>query len=536
LSERKVARRIIEELKREPISGKQGFSKLKYRISSEEGLRRILKDHEIIQYLAGDEMGLVPLLRGKEVRSASGIYTVAVMTRPWKCPKDSPCIYCPGGVDAGTPQSYIGNEPALMRGLQTGFDPYLQVRYRLDQYRTIGHNPSKVQLIVMGGTFPATEPDYQDWFVRRCLEAMNDYPNRPCPRQPSYTLQSAETRNSRGRVRCIGITMETRPDWAGSGSVDRMIELGATLVEMGVQCLDDRILMAVDRGCTVDDAVEATRTLRDSGLKVGYHMMPGLPDSSPQGDIDDLRRIFEDERFKPDYLKIYPTLVMEGTGLHKMWRMGTFRALSDEDAVELIARATPFFPRWVRVARIQRDVPAGIIVDGVRKSNLRELVDERAKALGIRCHCIRCREVGLAGIRQGKITALEPEMARESYAAGNGTEEFLTVEDKKRDLLVGFLRLRIPSEGARRKEVIGSAVIRELHVYGPQLPVGDREPNGYQHKGWGAMLLQRAEEIAREEYDLPRISVLPGVGVREYYRRRGFRKVRSSPFMVKVLV
>jgi len=455
------------------------------------------------------------------------------MTKPWRCPKERPCVYCPGGIENGTPQSYLGKEPALMRGVQTNFDPYMQVRYRLEQYKTIGHKPSKVQLIIMGGTFPATDLEYQEWFVTSCLEAMNDYPGHSPYRW--VQLEDAQSRNSSSRVRCIGITMETRPDWAKETQTNRMIRLGATLVEIGVQALDDSILSGVARGNTISDVIEATRILRDSGLKVGYHMMPGLPGSNWERDLEDLRRIFEEEDFKPDYLKIYPTLVIEGTRLYEMWRSGEYRALTTKEATDLLVEAHSYFPKWVRVARIQRDVPAYIIQDGVKNSNLREIVEGRLRNLGIRCSCIRCREVGLAKIRGGTVDDLKPQILRESYGAGGGTEEFLSVEDRRKDLLVGFLRLRIPSEKAHRQEVKNSGVVRELHIYGQHTPVGETLPSGYQHRGWGSMLLQKAEELVEKEYGLRRVAVLPGVGVRAYYRQRGYRKVPSSPFMVKML-
>jgi elongator complex protein 3 len=528
-----VARKIIEAYKASPSMGSSGLVRLKYKASSEAGLGRVPRNHEIIKYLRQGEEWLVPMLRGKGVRSASGIYTIAVMTKPSPCPKDKPCSYCPGGPKADTPQSYLGNEPALMRGVQTGFDPYLQVRYRLDQYTTIGHSPSKVQLIIMGGTFPATDLDYQEWFVCRCLQAMNDYPHHK--NHVAWSLEDAQRRNGSSRVRCIGITMETRPDWACRAQIDRMLGLGATLVELGVQALDDGILAGVNRGHSTADVVEATRALRDSGLKVGYHMMPGLPGSHPSRDLGDLKRIFEDADFRPDYLKIYPTLVIGGTALHSLWREGKYRALSTEEAVELIGEAHRFFPKWVRVARIQRDVPAGIIADGVKRSNLREIVDAWLDEKGIRCRCIRCREVGLSAMRSGRAGQYEGSLARETYGAGEGTEEFLSFEDRKSDLLIGFLRLRIPSVKAHRREIKGAGVVRELHIYGQQVAVGERGGPGFQHRGFGARLLEEAERIVRDEHGLKRIAVLPGVGVRGYYRARGYRKVPSSPFMVKAL-
>ncbi|MDI9643924.1 MAG: tRNA uridine(34) 5-carboxymethylaminomethyl modification radical SAM/GNAT enzyme Elp3 [Candidatus Verstraetearchaeota archaeon] len=530
--EERVARRIIEYLKQKEV-GKEKLAQLKYRICKEEGMARVLKDHEVARYLKEEEGWLRELLRCKRVRGASGIYTVAVMTRPSKCPKERPCLYCPGGLGFGTPQSYLGNEPALMRGIQTNFDPYLQVRRRIDQYVAIGHHPSKIHLIVMGGTFPATDLEYQEWFMTRCFQAMNDYPESLDWRWQS--LESAMDANEYAKVRCTGITLETRPDWAKQTQTDRMIWLGATLVEMGVQALDDRTLELVGRGHSVRDVVSATRILRDSGLKVGYHMMPGLPGRDMQDDLMDLERIFEDQDFRPDYLKIYPTLVIGGTALHELWREGRYRAMGVEEAAELLKEASRHFPEWVRVARIQRDVPAEIIVDGVKASNLREMVEASLSREGAKCRCIRCREIGMAEVRGYGVKSIDPIVKVYTYEAGMGQEEFVSVEDEKDGLLVGFLRLRIPSELAHRSEVKGAAIIRELHIYGKQIPVGEKDEEGYQHRGWGTRLLERAEEITREKYDLRRIVVLPGAGVRGYYRKRGFSKVRSSPFMAKTI-
>jgi elongator complex protein 3 len=306
-------------------------------------------------------------------------------------------------------------------------------------------------------------------------------------------------------------------------------------VEMGVQALDDRILEGVNRGHRTADAVEATRAMRDSGLKVGYHMMPGLPGSDPSRDLADLKRIFEDPDFRPDYLKIYPTLVIGGTALHRLWREGKYTALSTEAAAKIISEAHRSFPKWVRVARIQRDVPAGIIADGVKKSNLREIVDAKLMEEGIRCRCIRCREVGLSAIREGKTDTGKVSLSRETYEAGGGAEEFLSFESKGSDLLIGFLRLRIPSAEAHRPEVREAGVVRELHIYGQQVAVGEKGVQGFQHRGFGARLLEEAERVTWEEYGRSRMAVLPGVGVRGYYRAKGYRKVPSSPFLAKDL-
>jgi elongator complex protein 3 len=505
------------------------INKVKYIFSQKIG--RVLKNIEILKYLEKNEEELIKILRSKKVRGASGIFTVAVMTKPSKCPKEEPCSYCPGGINYGTPQSYIGKEPALMRAIQNNFDPYKQVMQRLFQYVNMGHTPSKIQLIIMGGTFPAMDLDYQEWFVTRCLEAMNDFPYSKPYRWTS--LEEAQRKNEKSNIRCIGITMETRPDWAKEIHVDRMIRLGATLVEIGVQTLDDEILRKVKRGCTTKDTIEATRILRDSGLKVGYHMMPGLPGSNFDKDLEDLRRIFEDEDFKPDYLKIYPTLVVEGTELYKEWLEGKYKPMQTEDVINLLIKAHKYFPKWVRISRIQRDIPANIIVDGVKKSNLREEFEKRLKEMGLKCKCIRCREIGLLKIKEGEIPDINPSIKIEEYNASKGIEFFISVEDK--DYLIGFLRLRIPSEYAHRKEVKNAGVIRELHIYGPQVPIGKKFDDAYQHRGYGTMLLKKAEDIVLNEFNLKNIVVLPGVGVRDYYRKRGYRKILNSPYMIKKL-
>ncbi len=473
----------------------------------------------------------------KPTRILSGVAPVAIMSRPFPCPHGK-CLYCPGGPDVGTPQSYVGEEPALMRARRVNYDPYLQVRARLRQYEYLGYFPSKVELIVMGGTFPAFPVSYQEWFVASALEAMNRYPD-PVP-PPEVSLEEAQLRNESARVRCVGITIETRPDWGMEPHADLMLRLGATKVELGVQSVYDDILERVRRGHSVRDTVEATSVLKDSGFKIVYHIMPGLPGSDPDRDLEMIKQLFEDPRFRPDYLKIYPTLVIEGTELYEMWRRGEYSALSDEEAIELISEMYRYIPKYVRIQRVQRDVPAPIIEAGPRKSNLRELVEKRCIEKGIRIREIRWREVGRRALKHGVLP--DPRnlrITRMTYEASEGIEEFLAVEDEVNDVLVGLLRLRIPSEHAHRPEIRGQrvAVVRELHVYGPMVGVGDsaNAPFELQHRGWGRRLLREAERIAEEEYGAKRILVLSGIGVREYYRRLGYRRPPNSPYMVKDL-
>ncbi|MEM4789009.1 MAG: tRNA uridine(34) 5-carboxymethylaminomethyl modification radical SAM/GNAT enzyme Elp3 [Ignisphaera sp.] len=468
----------------------------------------------------------------RPTRMLSGVIVVAVMTKPYPCPHGK-CIYCPGGPEYGTPQSYIGKEPALMRGIQTNFDPYLQFHLRLRQYEFLGHIPSKVDVVVMGGTFTAMPLDYQEWFITSIYEAANRYP-KPKP-EVLPSLEEAQVSNESAYIRIVGLTIETRPDVCKEKHVDNMLRFGATKVEIGVQSIYDDILKVIERGHSVKDVIEATRILKDSGFKVAYHIMPGLPGSNLDKDLDMVCELFENPDFKPDMLKIYPTLVIEGTKLYEMWRKGLYKALTDEEAVELIAKMYRCIPKWVRVIRIQRDIPAQLIIAGPKKANLRELVEKRTLEMGIEINEIRFREVGRQALYRG-IKPSTIEITKEIYEASKGIEVFLAAEDTQNKVLVGLLRLRIPSSYVHRPEIDSrTALVRELHVYGPQIPVGEYWEKGWQHKGWGSKLLKTAEEIARYEFNCTKILVLSGVGVREYYRKHGYSRPQGSPYMVKLL-
>ncbi len=471
-------------------------------------------------------------------RILSGVAPVAIMSKPFPCPHGR-CAYCPGGPEYGTPQSYIGDEPALMRARRVNYDPYRQVYVRLKQYEYLGYEPCKVDLIVMGGTFPAAPLNYQEWFVAMAFEAMNRYPN-PEPPDKAPSIEEAHLRNESARIRCVGLTIETRPDWGMERHADVMLWLGATKVELGVQSIYDDVLRRVERGHGVAETVESTRILRDAGFKIAYHVMIGLPGSDADRDVEMIRELFEDPRFRPDYLKIYPTLVIKGTKLYEWWVRGEYRALSDEEAVEIICKAYRYIPKYVRVLRVQRDVPAQIIEAGPRKGNLRELVERACLERGVRIREIRWREAGRRAYKHGVLP--DPRnlrITRTTYEAGEGIEEFLAVEDEVNDVLVGLLRLRIPSDKAHRPEVRGCrvAIVRELHVYGPMVPLGRRPERvmEWQHRGWGRRLMAEAERIAREEYNARKMLVLSGVGVREYYRRLGYFRPSGSPYMVKNL-
>jgi elongator complex protein 3 len=465
----------------------------------------------------------------KLTRMMAGVTIVAIMTQPFSCPHGK-CIFCPGGVEYNTPQSYYGREPVLMRAMRNNYDPFYQVNSRLTQYVNMGHVPSKVELIIMGGTFLATPLDYQDWFVTMALEAMNRFPSKE---KPSFVyLEDAQRKNETANVRAVGITVETKPDWAKEWHADQMLRLGVTKVELGVQTIYDEILKFTNRGHTVRDSIEATRILKDSGFKIVYHIMLGLPKADPDKDLEAFKTIFEDPNFRPDMIKIYPTLVVESAPLVHLWRRGLYKPYDTETLVELISKMYRYIPKWVRVMRIHRDIPADVILAGNKKGNLRELVEQRVEQKGIKINEIRYREVGYMWLHRNKLPN-EPKLKRIIYEASDGIEVFLSFEDDN-DILIGYLRLRYPSERAHRKEIDSkTTIVRELHVFGIEVPVGQWDEFGFQHKGYGTALLREAERISREEFDARRILVLSGIGVREYYRKRGY--YQFGPYMAKDL-
>ncbi len=471
----------------------------------------------------------------KPVRAVSGVLVVAVMTHPYPCPHGR-CVYCPGGVREGTPQSYVEKSPAVLRAKQHGFHPYLQTHARLSQYVAMGHNPSKVEVIVMGGTFPAMPLDYQEWFIANVLEALNRFPKSSIPAKWIY-LEDAMRRNEKAKVRCVGLTIETRPDWSKEKQIDRFLHLGATRIELGVQTIYDDVLRKIKRGHMVRDTIVATQLLKDAAYKVAYHIMPGLPGSDLDRDLEMMRTLFDDSKFRPDMLKIYPTIVVPGTELYEWWKKGKYRSYTDEEIVEFLIKALRIIPKYVRIMRIQRDIPLQYVAAGVKIGNLREVVYREALKRGIKPVEIRFREVGHYILRTGKTPAPENiKLTKLLYEASGGWEVFLSFEDLKNDVLVGFLRLRIPSSEAHRREIDSrTALVRELHVYGFQTPVGVKYDTSWQHRGYGRRLLKAAEDIALNEFDCKRILVISGVGVRDYYRKHGYRKVKGSFYMGKKL-
>lgn len=461
-------------------------------------------------------------LRLKPTRTLSGVSVVAVMTSPWRCPHGK-CTYCPGGPEFGTPQSYTGEEPSALRGAQFGYDPYLITRHRLSALEEIGHTVSKVEVILMGGTFTSRPVEWQEETIRRTFDALNGVA------APSADLPTAHAANVDARSRCVGLTVETRPDQASAEQLRKLVEWGVTRVEFGVESLRDPVLDHVHRAHSVQDVVDATSRARELGLKVAFHMMPGLPGMDPEKDVHDLAQLFSDERFQPDMLKLYPCLVLAGTGLHEEWKAGRYQPYDADTAAEVLARAKERLPRYVRIQRVQRDIPARLIAAGVRKSNLRQLALQKLAERGKRCPCLRCREVGR---RAAVASDAAFELHREEYRAAGGREVFFSWEESATDSLAGFLRLRFP-----RGDVpsgLQDPVIRELKVLGVEVPVDDATPGAgqVQHRGYGRRLVEAAEEEARAS-GARRLFVISAVGTRGYYAKLGFEP--AGPWMAKAV-
>ena len=445
----------------------------------------------------------------KASRTISGVTPVAVMTKPFACP--GKCVYCPSSPEA--PKSYTVESPAVLRARSCGFDARKQVEVRLKTLAEMGHARDKIELIIMGGTFLSCPRDYQYEFIKDCYDGLNG--------ATSSSLEEARKLNEDAEHRCVGLCIETRPDFCGEEEIRTMLDFGATRVELGVQTLDDEIHCLTKRGHGVAEVVSATRLLRDCGFKVYYHWMPGLPGSTPEHDLEQSRQLFEDPRFRPDGLKLYPTLVVRGAELENWYRDNHYRPYRDEVMTDLLIAIKVLIPRYVRISRLMRDIPGKFIVAGSRDLAMRGTIRKEMEQAGVRCGCIRCREYGHR--RRDGWPVGEPCLTRSDYETLGGKEIFLSYEDEN-ETLFGLLRLRVNGQ---------KAIVRELHIFGPEVPLGKRLEQGAQHHGLGEGLLREAERIAGEDFKAPRLSVLSGVGAREYYRSLGYRL--EGAYMVKDL-
>ncbi len=544
---------INQLLKKIPVKNQnEYFLKLKRKASKKFGLqnptniellktyREMTKNNVILRQAQGDiNKTIENLLITKNMRTLSGVAVIAVLTKPYPCP--GTCKFCPNEKDM--PKSYLSNEPAVMRAILTDFHPYKQVQARLKSLETTGHKTDKIELIIMGGTFSYLPKQYQTWFVKECFRACNGAvgADRDLPLQHKL--------NEKAKHRIIGLTLETRPDYIDEKEIIRMRKLGATRVELGVQSIYDDVLKLNKRGHSVTATIRATRLLKEAGFKINYHLMPNLPGSNYKRDLAMFKELFSNPDFQPDMLKIYPCVVVKNAPIYKWLKTGKYKPYSDQELIELLAEIKKIIPYYVRIMRLIRDIPSTSIVAGNKISNLRQVLKKKSEEEKWQCKCIRCREVRDKFIPRSDVGAgrdLPLRLFRQDYNASNGKEIFLSFEDRERKNIYSLLRLRINS-GVHSLECILrqaqdddyrlkpelQAIIREVHTYGQMMPIKSKNKKSPQHIGLGKKLILEAERITQKEFNLKKITVISGVGVRDYYRKLGYRL--ENGYMVKNL-
>ncbi len=489
-------------------------------ICTKYALERIPKNHEILSTVTGNDYTILQkILLKKPVKTASGVAVIALMPKPYGCPHGR-CTYCPGGIEFNSPNSYTGNEPSTINAIESQYDPKKQIISKIEKLVAYGHDPSKMELVIVGGTFLFMPKDYQQNFIKSCYDALNGF--------DSPTLEESKLINEKSQIRSVGFTIETKPDYCKQEHVDMMLDYGITRIEIGVQSLQESVYKIVNRGHSYADVVDSFQISKDAGYKIVAHMMPGLPTVSPEIDISDFKRLFSDDDLKPDMLKIYPSLVLEHTPLYQEYIQGKYAPYSDEDMIRVLIELKKNIPKWVRIMRVQREISPQEIIAGPKSGNLRQIVLERLKKDGLACKCIRCREIGFATEPQSEAT-----LHREDYTSSGGDEVFLSYDDSA-DRIYGFLRLRNPSQKAHRKEITpNTCIVRELHVYGKSLKIGEHEDGQIQHSGLGKRLMGEAEKISKEEFGAKKLLVISAVGTREYYRKLGY--TLDGPYMAKKL-
>lgn len=472
------------------------------------------------------------LLRKIKTKSNSGVAVISLLTKPFPCP--GKCTYCP--TEANMPKSYLSKEPAAARALSHDFDPRRQILSRLEALVTNGHAVDKIEIIIIGGTWSFYHSSYREYIIKECFRACNDFDpavflegKSATQGSPVYELLELQKINENAKCRVVGLSIETRPDYITPEEIVRLRTYGVTKVEIGVQHLDNAILAETKRGMTSEEVAKATELLRDAGIKVVYHMMPNLPGSDVKKDIEMFRGLFLDgSGFQPDMLKIYPCMVLEGSELYEIWKAGNFRAYTDLELMEVLREAKKLVPPYVRILRVIRDIPADYVKAGSKISNMRQWLAEDQKKYGWKCRCIRCREV-----REREVELPDCSLIKREYRTLSGKEIFLSFEDIKKDVLISFLRLRFPDKntGTTLPVLENAALVRELHTYGRLAPIHKEGEQG-QHRGFGKLLLEKAENMAREN-GYEKLAIISGVGVREYYRKLGYEL--EETYMVKKL-
>ena len=491
-------------------------------VCTKYSLERIPRNNEILSMVNPvDFKKLQNILLTKPVKTASGVAVIAIMPKPFACPHGR-CSYCPGGIEYNTPNSYTGKEPITISAIENQYDPKIQISKKIQQLISFGHDSTKLELVLVGGTFLFMPKDYQENFIKSSYDALNGF--------ESPNLETAKKSNETTKHRNVGFTIETKPDYCKEEHVDLMLDYGATRIEIGVQCLQDRVYKIVNRGHDLNDVIDSFQIAKDAGYKIVAHMMPGLPTMSPTDDIKDFQTLFEDSRFKPDMLKIYPSLILKDTPLYDEYQDGKYTPYSDDDMLNVLTEVKKMVPKWMRIMRVQREITPMEIIAGPKMGNLRQIVHKNLEKQGFSCKCIRCREAGLA-----KKKNLDEELVLEriNYDASEGSEVFLSYNDSD-DLTYGFLRLRKPSQKAHRTEITSDvAIVRELHVFGKAIEIGAHEKDSFQHLGLGKKLMNAAEEIARDEFAAKKLLVISAVGTREYYQKLGYKIY--GPYMAKEL-
>lgn len=505
--------RLIAEAAALPEFAPVDFARLLRRYPKADG--QFAKDQVVAayrQFCAAGRLVFDPAvlrrLQMKPVRTQSGVATVTVLTKPFPCPGE--CIFCP--TDARMPKSYLHDEPGAARAEAHRFDPYATTLSRLRALEAIGHPTDKVELLILGGTWSFYPEAYQAWFIQRCFDALNGV--------DSASLAEAQRRNEDAARRNVGLVIETRPDYVDAAEVRRLRTYGVTKVQLGAQSLDDQLLDLNRRGHTVAHTRQAVGLLRAAGFKLHLHWMPNLLGATPAGDRADYARLWADPGLRPDELKIYPCALVREAELVQWYERGEYRPYTDAELVDLLADCLAATPRYVRLNRVIRDIPAGHVVAGSTVSNLREVVERHLRATGRRSEDIRWREV-----RAERVAEAELVLADLAYDTLGGVEHFLSFEIPATDRLAGFLRLSLPTPAATQAtglaELAGAALIREVHVYGPVVRLGAAAQGEAQHLGLGARLLAEAEARACAA-GYRRLAVIAAVGTRAYYRRHGF--------------
>ncbi len=560
----------IQIIKRK-LTSRDKLFKLKRDAALKFKIANFPKNSEILKYYRDHYAGRTKnldlyfekLLRAAPIRSLSGITAVTVLTKPYQCP--GKCLYCPN--EEGMPKSYLSDEPAAARAYSLKFNPYEQVKQRILSLETQGHKADKIELIILGGTWSFYPKQYQTWFVRRCFVGANDSDktrNRRFSNSPknldgrqkykTETLEKTQKRNENAKHRIIGLTIETRPDYINETEIKRLRKLGVTRVELGIQSIYDNILIYNKRGHGIKESIKATKLLKDAGIKINYHIMLDLPGSNVKKDEKMFKILFSDERFQPDWLKIYPTSVIKTAPLYKLWQDKKYKPYTNKQLTQLLIRIKQKIPPYVRITRLIRDIPSQNIVAGSEVSNLRQDIQREMARRKLYCNCIRCREIresvdSLDGGLRESVDSLDGglkgehfneniKLVRRNYNASNGKEIFLSFEDKKERYLYALLRLRIPSQYFSHKkhyikELNNCALIRELHTYGNVVPLAEFKKNASQHKGLGKKLMKEAEKIAKKEFNIKKIAVISGIGVREYYKKLDYRLEKT--YMIKKL-